>query len=288
MSVIIVTYESDDCIAKCLESLFEFSDIDLSELEVIVVDNSPKTSARLRNIVQGYQNTTLIENEHNSGYGGGNNIGAKVASGECLLFLNPDTVFIEPVFLSVLQLYKTDQTLGAIGVTLVSEGMQHNNCYGYFPEKRNIFRLCLDKAIRIITGNLPKKNIYPWGAALFVKRDDFMRAGLFDESNFLFHEEPDLCHRLSPKRSLILSQRIIHMEGATFSSVAWRNKIWMQSLLYYIDKYGFNKNAILRNYIIIYYCWLFKYFLFGRSKMDSVKDLIALMKEAKNKSFIAQ
>lgn len=76
-SVIIVHWNTPDELKKQLNLLKPKND-----LEVIVVDNASKDSI---------QYSRLIKNKSNFGYAKACNQGAKIAKGEWLLFLNPDT-----------------------------------------------------------------------------------------------------------------------------------------------------------------------------------------------------
>ena len=81
VSVIVVTYNSEATIARCLGSI-------PSDSEVIVVDNASADGTR--EAVRGFQNVRLIENSGNAGFGAANNIGLAEASGTYALLLNPD------------------------------------------------------------------------------------------------------------------------------------------------------------------------------------------------------
>ena len=83
ISVVIVAYDSGAALKRCLESLRDGE----PEAEVIVVDNAGND----RSVVEQF-GVHLIEPGANLGYADGCNRGASEATGDALVFLNPDTV----------------------------------------------------------------------------------------------------------------------------------------------------------------------------------------------------
>jgi len=84
LSVIVVTWNSAADIEACLDSI-HFG----SEFEVIVIDNASTDATR--NKLSRYHHLRLIVNDSNCGYARANNQGTKLATGEYVLLLNPDT-----------------------------------------------------------------------------------------------------------------------------------------------------------------------------------------------------
>jgi GT2 family glycosyltransferase len=84
LSIVVVTWNSAADIDACLDSI-NFG----SEFEVIVVDNA-STDATLE-LLRRHHHLRLIENASNLGYARANNQGIKLATGEYILLLNPDT-----------------------------------------------------------------------------------------------------------------------------------------------------------------------------------------------------
>jgi len=96
VSIIIVNYNGKKNLEKCLEALFK---IDYKNYEVIIVDNN--SSDESVEYIKNYPSIKLIELEENFGYAEPNNIGAKKANGNFLIFLNNDTI-VSSKFLSEL------------------------------------------------------------------------------------------------------------------------------------------------------------------------------------------
>jgi GT2 family glycosyltransferase len=91
VSIIIVTYNSQDDIVDCVNSVLNQ---DYQNIEVIIVDNNSKDGT-VNIIKQEFGDNAkirLIVSPENTGYSGGNNLGFHNASGEMIVILNPDSV----------------------------------------------------------------------------------------------------------------------------------------------------------------------------------------------------
>ena len=88
ISLIIPHWNGIDVLSECLDSLAQ---TEYSNFEIIVVDNA-STDGSPDWVSLNFPQIKLIENNQNYGYAGGCNRGAKVASGDYLVFLNNDTV----------------------------------------------------------------------------------------------------------------------------------------------------------------------------------------------------
>ena len=115
-SIIIVTYNSEQHIKTCLESVFGQ---DFLDYEVVVIDNasSDETLSQL-NPFKDKLRTKV--NDKNEGFSGALNSGIALSSGEYVLTINPD-VILRPTFLSELdkRTSKLDKRVGMIGVKIL-------------------------------------------------------------------------------------------------------------------------------------------------------------------------
>ena len=94
---------------NCLESVYRT--IEKIQFEVILVDNSSKDDG-LESILKCYTKIQFINNSKNFGFARANNQGAKMSSGDFLLFINPDTVVIEDAVESMLDYIRSDSSIG--------------------------------------------------------------------------------------------------------------------------------------------------------------------------------
>lgn len=230
LSVIIVSFNTRETTLACLESLYrETKEINF---EVIVVDNaSTDSSAKALTAIEStHKNFKLIRSRQNLGFGRANNLGAKEAKGEYLLFLNSDTLFIENNLQHCLSEMKKDESIGVYSCNLVNKDGSHQPSGGYFP---NLFRLF---AWQFFLDDIPPfskliHSIHPhasvarpdWvtGAFMMINRKVFYEAGGFDENIFMYTEELELCYRIKKMGKLVVLDThtsIIHLGGASGGS----------------------------------------------------------------------
>ncbi|MCA9921401.1 MAG: glycosyltransferase, partial [Anaerolineales bacterium] len=80
VSIIIVNYNGRSYLDTCLQSVLAYSGPDI---ELILVDNQ-STDGSAEYVMTAYPQVQVIRN-HNNGYGGGNNVAARLARGRFLV-----------------------------------------------------------------------------------------------------------------------------------------------------------------------------------------------------------
>ena len=98
-------------LGDCLESVYRT--IEKIQFEVILVDNSSNDNG-LKSILKSYTKTQLINNPKNVGFARANNQGAKIASGDSLFFIIPDTIMTEGAVESMLYYIQSDSSIGIL------------------------------------------------------------------------------------------------------------------------------------------------------------------------------
>lgn len=255
LSVIIVSYENYELLRDCLDSIELYNDLG-NELEVIVSDNS--LTDHVYNFVKNnYPNIKILRNG-NIGFGPANNQAEKVCLGEYLLFLNPDTILVEPIFKFAVSRFEEDCNLSLFGIKLIDKNRKTNNSF-YLLDNYGIIRTMLFKIYHKLDLYIDGK-MYIAGADLFVRKSIFEEAGRFDDKIFMYYEEPDLIKRIKKinkkyKTRFFSEKKLIHLEGATenkdIDSVAKKNQRSLNTYKYYCDKWNisFYKNVKkMRNY----------------------------------------
>ncbi len=237
LSVIIVSYHCRALLEDCLKSIDHYNDIG-DALEVIVVDNSVDSDT-VDWLRAARPDVKAVKNE-NKGFGEANNVGARLASGRYLLFLNPDTLLVEPVFRFALENFERDPKLGCFGVQLLDgEGRRGPSSGFRMPMGFARITLC-----RMITkaGLFFPSFMYVSGADCFIRAEAFRRCGMFDENIFMYCEEADLANRLNRlgyRLGFFPEKHIVHLEGKTQESrLAEKYIREMRSRKYYCEKYG--------------------------------------------------
>jgi GT2 family glycosyltransferase len=277
LSVVIVGYKNDQIVVDCINSIYKYNDIG-SRLQVILVDNSP-THNVYETIVKKFDLVIGIKNENN-GFGGGNNRGAAEASGGYLLFLNPDTVLIEPIFQFALSKFEGDPNLGMFGMKLVNESTKRNMSF-YFLEGSGLVSSLIIKICNRLDIYLDGL-MYISGANMFIRKADFLLCGEFDENIFMYYEEPDLTRRLTSlgrNTAYFKQKKIIHLEGGTVSDseVALRRRL--DSAVYYNKKYSKNLQDQLVGELRINYLKLLLNKLTRSSHISQTRLTISVLRE---------
>src|SRR5438874_10816212 len=92
LSILIVNWNTRELLRRCLMSIQEFAP--KSPYEIIVVDNeSSDGSAQM--VADDFPSVRLEKNPNNVGYATANNQAFRLAKGDLLLTLNPDTEFFD-------------------------------------------------------------------------------------------------------------------------------------------------------------------------------------------------
>lgn len=252
ISIIIVTYNSEDDIYNCLESIFSYNDIG-DNLEIIIVDNLSKNVDKMFDKLSKLyaEKIILIKSDKNGGYGYGNNIGIKKATSPITMILNPDVRLIEPVFQSVLNEFQENSDLVLLGLKQMET----------FDKKRYSFgSLKLGVVESLLLKLFNKFDLYSQklfsisGACFFVRTQTFKEVGLFDENIFLYGEERDLHVRLIKNKKALVkympSLSYLHpKEDREFSLNTQIAQL--KSYLYWIKKNKYNVKSFLNAYMTL-------------------------------------
>lgn len=198
LSVVILNYNVKFFLELCLKSVEQaITEIDA---EIIVVDNNSSDGSS-EMVSQKFPSVTLISNQDNVGFAKANNQGVKVAKGEFICILNPDTVVAEDTFIKLLEFANSKTNLGAIGCKLIDGSGK------FLPEsKRNIpvVRVALQKmfgngkryyANQIKNNKIGKVDVLV-GAFMFLKKNTYSQVKGFDENYFMYGEDIDLSYKL--------------------------------------------------------------------------------------------
>jgi len=252
LSIIIVNWNSTAYLLKCIESIYKYTHE--TEFEIIVVDNaSPDDDVRL--VKHQFPDVVLIESSENLGFARANNLGFRASSGEYVVFLNPDTILINPAFDLILHQVRSLSNLGVVGCTLFNEDRTiQTSAIQTFPTVlnqlldvdfiRNRFPACAlwNIAPLLKGGNLPSHVQVISGACLLLRREVFAQVGHFSEDYFMYAEDVDLCYKVAKTgftNYYVPQAQIVHYGGK--SSVKSRAVLmkW-RSILHYVAKHHGN------------------------------------------------
>ena len=297
VSIIILNFNAGKLLLNCIESLTKLT---YQNIELIVVDNNSSDNSQ-NECKQKFPQIKLIQNQNNSGYCGGNNIGIKEAKGEFIVILNPDTV-VEPNLIEILinkysihgeGLYQPKILSLEDKQILESTGnMIHIFGFGFARDKGNLDNNEINKVTKVG---------YAAGTCLFSSKKIFLKLKLFDEFLFLYHDDLDLGWRAAQKGiiSYIVPQaKIYHAESY---SLKWSQKkfFWLERNRRYCLMTHYSKNTLnkinrelLITEFLIWIVYISKGFLSAKIKaeLDLIKNkelIIKKQKEIENEKVIS-
>lgn len=230
VSVIIVNYNSGQDILNGLESIYTHTKG--VEFEVIVVDNGSTDNSvgELQEIQKVRARITLLTTGENKGFGAANNIGARHATGDYLLFLNPDTLLVNDAisdFYGFLE--KSEKSVAACGGRLIKSDGEYAVSFGHFPTLfqqfsdigfRSLYKGYYNRRLSISPScdfTEPRPVDYLSGADLCIRKSVFDELCGFDEEYFMYYEDTDLFYRLNQAeyQAYILPRvTVIHQESS--------------------------------------------------------------------------
>jgi len=251
LSVIIVTYNSQDFIGECLESveraIEKAKGWDWLKVEIIVVDNA-STDGTVE-IVRQFDRVQLICNAQNLGFAAGVNRGVKVAQGDWLLLLNPDCVIDENAILALAEFIQNcSDEVAVVGLQLLNADGTLQPSGRRFPKVWEFILALLGFSRWMETRWFKGRDFTKVqevdevsGAALAISRKAFEQVGGMDEGFFLFFEELDLCRRVKAKGLKVVylpNAKVKHLWGASVKRVPEiARKAQQQSAIRYFRKH---------------------------------------------------
>ena len=116
LSVIIVNYNVEYFLEQCLNSVRAASQN--LQIETFVVDNNSIDDS-VAMVQDKFPEIQLIANKENTGFSRANNQAMRIAKGEYVLLLNPDTVVEEDTFSKCIEFMDTHSDAGGLGVEML-------------------------------------------------------------------------------------------------------------------------------------------------------------------------
>ena len=116
LSIIIVNYNVEFFLEQCLHAVRRATQ--KISAEVFVVDNS-SVDGSIAMVREKFPEVNLIVNHDNVGFSRANNQAIKIAKGEYILLLNPDTVVEEDTFDKCISFMDKTPDAGGLGVKMV-------------------------------------------------------------------------------------------------------------------------------------------------------------------------
>ncbi len=206
VSIIVVTHNSLPALTLCLDSLVE--EMLSIPCELIVVDNASEDASR-DEVAKRFPRARIIANDSNLGFAAACNLGAKKATTEYLLFLNPDVQIDQDAVGKLQQVLDSRRDAGLVAGRMRFPDGQFQATCRRFPTAGNML-FSRGSVLSRLFGRGEQSSRYtlldyaettevPAVAATMVmmKRKLFEDAGGFDTRFFMYMEDTDLSLRVS-------------------------------------------------------------------------------------------
>ncbi len=275
LSIVIVNYNVKYFLEQCLISVGRA--IEGIDAEVYVVDNA-SVDGSCQMVRQRFPSVNLIVNRNNTGFSCANNQAIRIAKGEYILLLNPDTVVEEDCFRKCIEFMDANPMAGSLGVKMIdgkgrflpeskrslpSPSVSFYKIFGLsrlFPKSKVFARYHLGHLDENLTHEI---EILP-GAFMFMRKSVLDKVGLLDEAFFMYGEDIDLSYRIilgGYRNYYFPSTTIIHYKGESTKKGSINYVlVFYRAMMIFARKHFSRKNASL--YIgLIYMAIYFRAFL---------------------------
>jgi GT2 family glycosyltransferase len=265
LSIIIVNYNVEHFLEQCLHSVRKASK-NLG-VEVFVVDNN-SVDGSVALVKNKFPEVKLIANKENLGFSKANNQAMRMATGQYILLLNPDTVVEETTFDKVVAFMDAHPDAGGLGVQMIdgkgnflpeskrglpTPSVAFYKMFGFsklFPKSKKFARYHL--------GYLDKDQTHEVeilsGAFMLLRKEALDKVGLLDEEYFMYGEDIDLSYRIilgGYKNYYFHDTRIIHYKGeSTKKSSVNYVFVFYRAMVIFARKHFSAKNARLFSFLI--------------------------------------
>ena len=264
LSIIIVNYHQSSLLRDSIESIH--LTVKKIQFEVIVVDNSSKDKG-LKSVIDQFPKTLLIKNTTNSGFACANNQGARIAKGDFLLFINPDTIMKKGAIEAMLEYIRSDASIGIVGPKVLNpDGTIQYSCrkfptiwsglFNRYSLMTRLFpnnRYSTDYLMSNYDHNSTRTVDWVSGCCILVPSSIFKNTNGFDENYFLFIEDVDLCQTMKKKNyrvDYLPNVQIFHKISSSNARLAPQTIIKRhKGMIYYYKKH--NKTNFLAQWAVI-------------------------------------
>jgi GT2 family glycosyltransferase len=200
LSIVIVTYNSQEFILNCLASVRRAAmEIDH---ETIVIDNDSTDETKA--LMKTFGNSiTFLGNPENYGFARAVNMGLQRATGDFLLLLNPDTVIKSDSLSPMIDFMRRNSRVGICGCKLLNRDGSLQYSKGSFPTLFSLFYR------RVLPRRMRKYHLWGYGQAgpcdwvtgafVCIRKSVIEDIGYLDKNYFIYYEDLDYCLRTKKK-----------------------------------------------------------------------------------------
>jgi len=265
LSIIIVNYNVKHFLAQCLQSVA--AAIKTIDAEVFVVDNNSADDS-VKMVAEKFDWVKLIANKENTGFSRANNQAIKEAKGQYILLLNPDTIVAEDTFEKCISFMNANSTAGGLGVHMIdgrgnflpeskrglpTPAVAFYKMFGLsflFPKSKTFGKYHLGYVDE--SKNCEAEILS--GAFMLMRKEALDKAGLLDETFFMYGEDIDLSYRIEKagfKNYYFAETSIIHYKGESTKKGSLNYvKVFYQAMIIFARKHFTGSSAGLFSLLI--------------------------------------
>ena len=247
ITILIVTYKSDEILLKNLTNLKKFN--------VIVIDNFKNSNLKTK--IVNFTNVKYIKKDKNLGEALGADAGLKLIKTKYTLYLNPDTLIDEINILKLKSIFSRYDDTGLLTPLHLNENKEYIVNYFAHPFNQKIKRNSFEKNIfRLLNNIKPTGDFFPrciWGAPLFFNTNLIKKIGFFDTNFFLYFEDVDLCDRIikNKLKVIITPEAFCYHLNRNYQSKSIKYLFLTSSNFIFSQMFYYNKNN--RNILNFYF-----------------------------------
>lgn len=252
VSIGIVAYQNYDEIIDAISTMMKYTP-EIITKRVYIIDNSCETKLKqieFKRKLANFQDVEYIDVKENIGFGKGHNYILNTIESEYHCIMNPDILFCEDVFTSIIHYLDTNPDVGMVIPKIVDEEGKMQLAY---REEVTVF----DMFIRMFCKNIFPKRVakhtlqdrdyskpfcvpFGQGSFLVIRTELFKKLKGFDDNFFMYLEDADLCKRVNQESKLmyIPYAKVIHKWHQDSHKNMKLFKIHLVSMKYYFKKWG--------------------------------------------------
>ena len=236
ITICMVLYdESEEIILKNLEKIKNF--------KIIIIDNKGDKKLK-KKITSKFDISTYYLSNTNLGFSKGFNKAISFCETRFAFIKNADCYIDEDNILKLYNYLKSNINCGIVSPTSYDEKENLTFNAGNLPEKDNY-----DQILKV-EGNVCAEKVL--GSSMFVRTEDFLKVGLFNENLFIYFSDDDLCKKMKTINKHIVQlyeSNCIHVHGISKVKNKF-NKIYLRELYFTLDELIYfkdiNKNKVNR------------------------------------------
>jgi GT2 family glycosyltransferase len=223
------------------------------EFETVVVDNA-STDGSVEAIKKEFPEVLVIPNNNNRGFSAANNQAIKVAKGNYLLLLNPDTIIHKDSIDNLINVLDENPDAGACGPKIINaDGTIYHSVKRIITFRGLLYGKTVFKYLGIFRRHYKKLKPHNFnydkqaevkrlsGAVLLIRQVVMNQIKGMDEDFFLYYEDVDLCLRIRKAGWRIIytpNASITHLGGKSFANISAKKQIILyRSLFIYLRKH---------------------------------------------------